>query len=88
MTGARPKPYLKRTFAHWGLTDMARKPTAFPHPSGAQDAEGLTKIEYFAGQALAGLLASQIPGSQSEKVKWAFDYGQMMARESAKRDVG
>lgn len=44
---------------------MTANDPAFPHPSGAQGCDGLTKREWFAGMALQGLLAN------SKYLDWA-----------------
>lgn len=40
------------------MTDQPPNPPAFPHPSGAQGCDGMTLRDWFAGQALAGLMAN------------------------------
>lgn len=46
---------------------------------------GLTKREWFAGQALAGMLAnSELTGDASEYVEWSYEYADAMLAEGRK----
>lgn len=54
---------------------------AFPTVPGAKP--GLTKGEYFAGQALVGILANPECASMPDEkiVTWAAEIGEMLARK-------
>lgn len=71
--------------------DGQRPVTYQPLPDGGHQAivhnPGMTLLDYFAGQALAGMLADPgVNGPCDKTAKAAFDYARAMLDEKAKRE--
>lgn len=63
---------------------MSKNDPAFP-TSGQYRDLGLTKLEWFAGMALAGLVVDN-PGESKETIsRWAFDLAEAMLAEADRR---
>jgi hypothetical protein len=55
---------------------------AFPTPSGVQHNDGLTMRDYFAGQALQGLMSKVKPEAHWEdyRAKWSYEVADAMLK--------
>jgi hypothetical protein len=58
----------------------------FPYPY--SEDPGMTLLDWFAGHALAGLVAGQTPGSEFDLARHSYDQAAAMIAEKRRREAG